>query len=432
MKRLLLLAMLALGVSTWAATIQFDPAPVPLKGTFRVRVAGIQAATGDVVVVNVNTGELVRVPLKPGDGRLVSEEIYALRDCDQIPPEAQYVLHVAVGDVLAAATELEDGLSTTALVAAPQGRPELSLRAWDGTRNMWCPRQGGHELSPGRLLVTVVDPVVDVGCERESVPLALALGDHGTQLDLREEGPAAGRFSAEMELVMEPLGTEVAVKLLHQGSELLSVTARAGLALVLTYGELVVSFPLASLEAALELEPGAMEDVGCQFLIKVAGVEASEVRWFVDGIEQAERGPELRVVRSEPTYPDEIQVIALVRQGDLWDRVQTSVSFVPRTEISFVDAETGEPVSGWTVCTRPIAVKLTQVYDDPTPRVWFGLLGPGCSAQEISLTPQGEGDYLSQAIIPQELGACAGDVLWAQYKDPTCPEDVAYVLLVLR
>lgn len=432
MKRLLLLAVLALGVLAWAATIQFDPAPVPLKSAFQVRVVGIQAEAGDVVVVNVNTGELVRVPLKPVDGRLVSEEIYALRDCDQPPAGAQYVLHVAMGDVLAAATELEDGLSTTALVTAPQGRPELSLRAWDGTRNVWCPRQVGHELSPGRLLVTVADPVVDVSCDQESVPLALALGDHGTQLDLREEGPAAGRFSAEIELVMEPLGSDVAIKLLHQGSELLSVTARAGLKLVLTYSQLVVSFPLASLEAALELEPGAREDIGCQILIKVAEVEASEVRWFVEGIEQAERGPELRVVRSEPTYPDEIQVIALVRQGALWDKVQTSVSFVPRTEISFVDAETGEPVSGWTVCSRPMAVKLTQVYDDPAPRAWFGLLGPSCSAQEIPLIPQGEGEYLSQAILPEELGACAGDVLWAQYKDPTCPEDVAYVLLVLR
>ncbi len=432
MRRLLLLAVLALGVSTWAATIQFDPTPVPLKGTFRVRVSGIGAETGDVVVVNVDTGELVRVPLKPEGGRLVSEEIYALRDCDSIPEGARYVLHVAVGDVLAAATELEDGLSTTTLVTAPQGPPELSLRAWDAARNMWCPRQGGHELSPGRLLVTVVDPVADVGCDQESVPLALALGDHGTQLDLREEGPAAGRFSAEIELVMEPLGTEVAVKLLHQGSELLSVTARAGLELKLTYGELAVSYPLASLEASLELEPGGAEDVGCQILIRVAEIEASEVRWFLDGIEQAERGPELRVVRSEPTYPDAIQVIALVRQGALWDRVQTSVSFVPRTEISFVDAETGEPVSGWTVCSRPIVVKLAQVYDDPAPRVWFGLLGPGCSAREIPLTSQGEGEYLSQVILPEELGACAGDVLWAQYKDPTCPEDVAYVLLVLR
>ena len=432
MRRLLLLAVLALGVSAWAATIQFDPAPVPLKGTFRVRVAGIGAETGDVVAVNVDTGELVRVPLKPEGGRLVSEEIYALRDCDSIPEGARYVLHVAVGDVLAAATELEDGLSTTTLVTAPQGPPELSLRAWDAARNMWCPRQGGHELSPGRLLVTVVDPVADVDCDQESVPLALALGDHGTQLDLREEGPAAGRFSAEIELVMEPLGTEVAVKLLHQGSELLSVTARAGLELVLTYGELAVSYPLASLEAFLELEPGGAEDVGCQILIRVAEIEASEVRWFLDGIEQAERAPELRVVRSEPTYPDAIQVIALVRQGTLWDRVQTSVSFVPRTEISFVDAETGEPVSGRAVCSRPIVVKLAQVYDDPAPRVWFGLLGPGCSAQEIPLTSQGEGEYLSQVILPEELGACAGDVLWAQYKDPTCPEDVAYVLLVLR
>ncbi|MCD5409008.1 hypothetical protein LR090_07330, partial [Candidatus Bipolaricaulota bacterium] len=191
-------------------------------------------------------------------------------------------------------------------------------------------------------------------------------------------------------------------------------------------------FPLAFLQPALELEPGAAEDVGCVILIKVAGVEANEVRWFVDGVEQPERGPELRVVRSEPTHPEAIGVIALVRQGRLWGKAQTSISFVPRTEISFVDAETGEPVSGWSSRGRPIAVRLDKAYDDPAPRVWIGLLGPDCSAQELPLTPLGEGEYLSQPILPEELGACPGDVLWAQYKDPTCPEDVAYVLLVLR
>ena len=432
MKRLLLLAVLALGLSATAATIQIEPAPVPLKGTFQVRVAGIQAEEGDVVVVNVNTGELVRVPLKPVASRLVSEQIHALRDCDQPPEGAQYVLHVAVGDVIAAATELEDGLSTTAPVVAPQGAPELSLRAWDPTRRMWCPRQDGEELAPGKLLVTVVDPVADVTCDQESVPLSLALGEDCAQLDLREEGPATGRFSAEIELLMEPVGTEVAVKLVHQGSEFLSVTARAGLELKIIHGGLALRFPLAFLQPALELEPGAAEDVGCPILIKVAGVEANEVRWFVEGVEQPERGPELRVVRSEPTHPDAIGVIALVRQGSLWGKVQTSISFVPRTEISFVDAETGEPVSGWSSRGRSIAVKLDKAYDDPAPRVWIGLLGPDCSAQELPLTPLGEGEYLSQPILPEELGACPGDVLWAQYKDPTCPEDVAYVLLVLR
>ena len=432
MKRLVLLGTLLVGTIAWAGTIQISPSPVPLKGAFQVEVMGIQAENGDAVVVNVNTGELLRVPLKPEGGKLVSEEIYALRDCDSPPEEAKYVLHVAVGQVIAAATGLEDGLSATSSVAPPQGPAALSLYSWSGERNTWCPQKAEDPLSPGKLLIQVDDPSGDVSCGEESVPVVISVGGEELQLDLRETGPAAGRFTAEVVLVVEPKATNLVVKVVHQGSELLSTEFVPGITLKVTYGTLVLEHSLAQLEAGLSLEPGAREDVGCPVRILVTGAEPDEVVWYVAGMQQPERGRELRLIRGEPTYPEMVPIVALIRQGTVWGKAETWVSFVPPTEISFVDAETEETISGSCPCGRTLKVKLTCAYDDPMPRVWVGVLGPNCSSRALSLVRQADGEYLSEAFSTDELSACAGDVLWAQYKDPTCLEDVAYVLLILR
>ena len=432
MKKLAFLMVLLIGIPAWAGTIQITPSPVPLRGAFTVQLMGLQAESGDVVVVNVNTGELVRVPLRSEGGKLVSEEIYALRDCDPVPEGAKYVLHVAVGHVIAAATELEDGLSTTALVAVPSGQPSLSLYTWDATQGGWCSRKAGTTLSPGRLRIQVDDLTKDVSCEEESVPVSLALAGESTQLDLREEALAGGCFVAEVELVLEPDGMDLAVKLMHRESELLRADFSEDASLTVTYGTLVLKYPLASLAAGLTLYPGHHEDVGCPVQVSVTGATPDEVIWYVDGMEQPERGGQIGLVRTQPTYPQEIPVVALVRQGALWTKAQTAVVFVPPTQISFLDAETGESVSGASVCGRKLRVRLACAYDDPTPRVWIGILGQNCSARELPVSPQGDGIYLSEEFSPDEFSACAGDVLWAQYKDPSCPEDVAYVLLVLR
>lgn len=432
MKRLALLVILLMGFSAWAGTIQISPSPVPLKGTFQVCLMGLQAEDGDAVVVNVNTGELVRVPLVPQGGRLVSEEIYALRDCDTVPEGAEYVLHVAVGQVIAAATELDDGLSATALVTAPAGRPEISLEVWDAGRDAWCPRPGGSELSPGRILIAVSDPSKDVTCDRESVSLVITLGSSQVDLDLREDGPASGTFSAELTLSMEPQDADILVKLSHQGSDLLSTPARPELPLKVVYGDSSQEFRISPLDVALSLEPGPREDTGCPIRVSVQSPTPDEVRWLVDGVLQPEGGPELRAVRSQPTYPDSFPVVALVRKGNMWGKAEIPISFVPRTSISFVDAQTGEEIAGTAACGRSLKVKLEYVLDDGAPQVWVGILGPNCSARELALTSQGEGTFLSEAFSTEDLSACAGDVLWAQYSDPTCTEDVAYALLLLR
>lgn len=428
-----LVLLLGIGVLGWPGTLHIDPDQVPLRGSFVVVVTGVEAEAGEVLVVNVRTGEQVRVPLSQQGGRLVSEEIYALRECDPAPQEAQHLLRVLPGDVIAAATELEEGLAATAVVLAPAGAGELSLDSWDEERALWCPRAPGAPLPAGRFKVTVTDPSQDLTCEAETALLQLRLGERETGIDLRETGPASGAFAGEFVLQITPQDSLLLAKVLHEGTELISATWEKGLALVISYREVSQSFPLTTLQVSLELTPGPREDVGCPVRFEITSPEpVEEVQWFVDGVKQPEGGTELLLIRSEPTYPESLSVVALVQAAGQWGRIETSVTLVPRTQIAIVESETGQEVTAPCDCGTPLQVKLTQVLDDQHPRVWIGLLGPGCTARELTLTQEGEGVYLSEPFVPQELGACLGDVLWAQYKDPSCWEDVAYVLLPLR
>lgn len=433
MKRGTLFLILAVSLSGLAGTIQIIPSPTSLKGEFQVCVPGIQAEAGDVLVVNVRTGEQVRVPLADAGGRLVAGPIHVLRPCDRRPEEAKYVLHVEVGDVIAAATEVEGGLSTTTAVAPPQGEATLDLATWEESVSTWCSHTLGAELLPGRLRVTIEDPTKDLYCKEESINLKLKLGGSETRMDVRESGPATGRFIAELELAVEPSGADLVVRLIHEGSELLSVPLSEAAALNIAYGGLIQTFPVAGLETALGLDPGPREDAGCPIRVTVVVPGyPDEVLWFVDGGQLSEHGPELRVVRDEPSYPALLQVTALVRVGSLWGKTSATLSFVPKTQIAIVQAETGEPIQGAAECGTVLRAKLSFAYDDEAPQVWVGLLGPACSVPRFGLEPQGNGVYLSEPFRPEELGACSGDVLWAQYTDPTCPEDVAWVLLPLK
>jgi hypothetical protein len=420
-------------VGGWAGSLHIEPAEVSLGGSFLVVVAGVEAEAGEVLVVNVRTGEQVRLPLHPEEGQLVTGHVYVVRECDPVPPEAEYLLRVLPGDVIAAATELEEGLAATALVLPPTGAPELSLATWDEGRAAWCPREAGAQLPAGRFKITVTDPNRDLACEPETALVLLRLGERETRVDLRETGPASGQFTGEFVLEIAPQESTLQAKVLHEGTELFSTTLEKGLALEVSYQEITYTFPLLSVQISLELTPGAREDVGCPVRLAVISPEAvDQVQWFVDGLRQPEGGAELLLVRSEPTYPEPVTVVALVQAAGQWGQTEAAITLVPRTEIAFVDSETGQEVAAPCECTTSLRVKLTQALDDEHPRVWIGILGPGCTARELALIREGEGVYLSEPFVPQDLGACLGDVLWAQYKDPSCWEDVAYVLLPLR
>ncbi len=429
MRLLSVVMALVLGTTAWAATIQISPSPIPLRGQFRVIVAGLEAQAGQAVVVNVKTGQLVKVPLEEKDGRLISAPIYALRGCEPVPQGAEYVLPVRLGDVVAAATDLDKGLSTTALVVSAGGEARLVVAAW-GQKD-WHELASGSQLPPGKLRVTVSDPSADETCDRETVPVTIGLGEKTTHLDLLESGPASGEFTAELSLAAAISGQELSIKLLRQGKELLCVPLGPDTALTVAYGELKASYPIAQLDVRLKVDPADKEDAGCPIEIGIAG-QADEVHWFVDGKEQPDTGPTTLVVQAAPTYPEPMTVVAIVRAGKLWGKGETEVTFVPHTEIAFLDADTGEPVTDPVRCGARLKIKLTGVLDDPHPHAWIGLLGAGCSAVELQLSNQGGGVFLSQEFATDSLAACAGDVLWAEYKDPTCPGDVAYTLLVLK
>lgn len=428
MRKAILLVVLAFSLPALAGKIQIDPSPIPLKGTFQVVVTGLQDATGDVLVVNVRTGEEIRVPLEAKGGRLLAGPIYALRDCDDAAGKA-HVIRVQVGDVIVAATELEKGLSVTAVVEVIGGEPALTVERWDEGQALWCP---SPPLEPGKIRIVVEDPGKDVLCEPESVQVTIRLGGEEKDLDAREKGATSGRFVSELELSIERDGPALKAVLAHKGSEFLSTPLAEDMALTVIYGDLAYSVSLPSLAVGLE-STEIVEDTGCPVKLALAEpTDPDEVIWYVDEAERTERGPEIKLIRTEPTYPDGLSVVALVRKGTLWGKAEAKVVFVPHTEIEFVQAGSGKTAKAPCQCDMPLRVKLTSVYDDAAPRVWVGVLGPGCTAKELTLEPKGNGVFVSEPFRPEELSACAGDILWAQYKDPTCLEDVAYTLLRLR
>ncbi|MGC9529886.1 MAG: hypothetical protein ACP5G2_04620 [Candidatus Bipolaricaulaceae bacterium] len=427
MRRAIWLFLLAAALPAFGGQIRFDPAPIPLKGTFNVEVMGIEAETGEVVVVNLRTEDLVRVPLRAEGDRLIGGPIQALRPCDQASEET-IAMQVAVGDFLVAATDLADELSVTARVTTPPAaRPTLTLEDTDGALGP------GKVLTEGSFRLAVEDAGQDVACAEEYVPVELRLGSSRLTVDAVEDGVASGRFLFAFTLQVNPVDDGLVAQVLHGGDAILESPLREGLALEISYRNLRQSFPLGMLkDAKLQAKP-AVEDVGCPIVVTLsAPQQPDQVLWFLGGDKQAERGTKLYVIRSEATYPEGLSVVALVRQGGLWGRAEVGVVFVPPTELSFVDPDTGDELEGPCVCASPIQVKVTGAYDDPAPQVWIGKLGPDCSAQELSLQAQDDGSYLSAAFRPEEFGACAGQVLWIQYKDPTCPTDATYRLLALQ
>ena len=429
MRKAILLVMLAFSLPALAGKIQIDPSPIPLKGTFQVVVAGLQdVQTGNVLVVNVRTGEGIRVPLEAKEGRLLAGPIYALRDCDDAAGK-EHVIRVQVGDVIVAATELEEGLSATAVITDPTGEPALTVERWDEGQALWCP---SSPLEPGKIRIVVEDPGKDVLCEPESVQVTIRLGGEEKDLDAREKGATSGQFVSELELSIERDGPALKAVLTHKGSEFLSAPLAEDMALTVVYEDLAYSVSLPSLAVRFE-STEVVEDTDCPVKLALSEpTDPDEVIWYVDGAERSERGPEIKLIRTEPTYPDSLSVIALVRKGALWGKAEAKVVFVPHTEIEFVQAGSGETAKAPWRCGTPLRVKLAGVYDDAAPRVWVGVLGPSCTVKELALEPKGNGVFVSEPFRPEELSACAGDILWAQYKDPTCLEDVAYTLLRLR
>ncbi|MFH1610196.1 MAG: hypothetical protein ABID40_06185, partial [Candidatus Bipolaricaulota bacterium] len=99
-------------------------------------------------------------------------------------------------------------------------------------------------------------------------------------------------------------------------------------------------------------------------------------------------------------------------------------------KLSFVTADTGLPVTEPWPCTQMLRVKVENISGEAQ-AVTIGKLGPDPRSQELMLEKVRDGVFLSRPIRPSDLGACSGDVLWAQYRDPRGCYTV-YVTLALR
>ncbi len=420
--RILWAGMAILALSAWAAEVQFTAVP-RIGGEFEVRVVGVAEAEGHVTLVNLRTGEVVRLALRMTEGTLTTGLVYVNRPCEA--PRAGAVVAQA-GDILVAATELGGGLASTARVE-PRGRksgePRLTLERWDNEQLQWVP---ASDLIPARYRIRVEDAGRDTSCEKDRAELSFMVGERTFPIVLGETTATSGVFEGELALVIEPKDCSLWVRLLTVEGRLMGEAPAVGVCAVCPVDGEPLRVPLSLFPVELSV-PASGVAVGCCGEVHVKVPETpDEVWWCVDGVRRPS-GPGLSLCAE---VPQTVQVTALVRQGLMWAQVETSVVMWPRAQLSFVDAESGLPVTEPWLCANPFKVKLENVPPGGG-RLLVGKLGPEPQTRELPLSEAVGGTYLSGPLRAADFLACAGDVLWAQYRDPTGCYTV-YVLLPLR
>lgn len=421
MRAVLLLALVA--IPSLGAELRFEPG-LHLGGTVQVRVTGIGDVGGQATLLVLRTGELVTVPLRPDGDGLASAPIRLLRPCDSADGPS---LGVQVGDTVAAATELGGGLAVAARVEPPlraPGEPVLALERWDNEALKWVQ---ARDIVPALYRMTLSDRSLDTTCERERADLPLALAEREFSLPLVEEEGTGGKFEGKFVVALEPRACSLWLSVSTvEGKPLVETVVPAGACLVCRRGDDAIRFPVPALSVNLAPSSPTLP-VGCVGEVRLIEPEKpDEVRWCVDGAERP-GGLALPLFADAPRTAS---VVALVRQGLLWERGQTTVTFVPQVRLSLVGAETGLPAAEPWPCPQPLRVRAEHV-PGPGFTVLVGKLGPDPKAVELALEAGPDGIWLTRAFHPTELGACAGDVLWAQFKDPRgCY--AAYVTLSLR
>jgi len=421
MRWLLVLALMSLPVL--GAEIRFDTGPT-LTGTFRVVVEGVTDTSGQATLLVLRTGAVVQVALQRAGDQLESEAIHVRRPCD---PEGTPFISVQLGDTIVAATELGGGLSATAQVGPRKpgpGEPTLTLQRWDNLEMKWISTE---EAGPARFRIVLADASADTTCEADSVPLPVEVGAKTFDLTLVEDAAASGRFSGEFVTVVEPRNCDLLIRVLSLKGDLLLETPAPEACLACRRGEQTLRAPLSSFPVTL-VPSDLVLSVGCVGEVRVSGPgPVDEVRWCADGVEQAVRGPVLTLYADAPRSR---RIVALVRHGMRWGRAEAVVTFLPQAKLSFVAADSGLPVTEPWPCTQMLRVKAENVSGE-VQAVTIGKLGPDPRSQELTLEKVQDGVFLSRPIRPSDLGACAGDVLWAQYRDPRGCYTV-HVTLALR
>lgn len=419
-----LLVMALVAVPALGAEIAFEQSP-RLVGTFHVVVRGVAETAGQATLLNLRTGETLTIELRSHDGALRTAPIYARRACDE--PRAEAVIMVQLGDTVVAATGLGGGLAVAAPVGprpANPGEPTLSLERWDDLVMKWVSTE---EAGPARYRIVLTDASADTTCEPDSIPLPVEVGAKTFDLALVEDAAASGRFVGEFVTVVEPRNCELLIRVLSLKGDLLLEAPAPEACLVCRRGDQALRAPLSSFPVTL-VPSDLVLSVGCVGEVRVSGPgPVDEVRWCVDGVEQAVRGPVLTLYADAPRSR---RVVAFVRHGMRWGRAEAAVTFLPQAKLSFVAADTGLPVTEPWPCTQLLRVKVENVSGEAQ-TVTIGKLGADPRAQDLALEKVRDGVFLSRPIRPSDVGACAGDVLWVQYRDPRgCY--TAHVTLALR
>ncbi|MCX7750153.1 MAG: hypothetical protein N2320_01060, partial [Candidatus Bipolaricaulota bacterium] len=325
------------------------------------------------------------------------------------------------------ATELGGGLTTAARVEPPRprpGEPTLTLERWDNEALKWV---RARDLTPALYRLALVDRALDTTCEREQVTLPLAVGEKEFLLPLVEEAATGGEFEGRFAVTLEPRGCSLLLSVSTPEGKLLAETeVPAGACLVCRRPGAELQAPITPLPVVLSPSELTLP-VGCVGAVRLVQPEKpDEVRWCVDGAER----PGGTAVTLFADAPRRVTVVALVRQGLVWQRGETVVSFVPQVRLSFVGAEGGLPASEPWPCPLPLKVRAEHVPASGA-TVLVGKLGPDPKVVELALERAPDGTFVTRAFRPIEVGACAGDVLWAQLRDPQgCY--TAYVVLSLR
>lgn len=418
-----------------AEVIRFEPMPQLLQ-TFYVVVEGVPKEEGTAVLLNATTGKVWTLELKRTGDVLKSPALQAVRSCDQASPETIAIEINQVGDLLVAATELGDGASTVAKVGPRVGECMISLEVREG--EAWKPTS---TLGAGEYRLKVEYPACDQTCGQDALlgGLNVRLDHTEITLALEETDKTSGvffwTFSGSFNLDREK--QELTYRITWEDQEL-TVPSVCGVAFRAGGKELVAKVET----LAVEIGPGVAMFIpaGCGAKLQVtAPPEPEEVLWYVPGRGWFSGNTLEFVVGADlaspmPVYPYALLVRVFVRKGGTWGTTQTALTIVSRPELSFIDAASGQPLTGPWPANKTFKVRVAGVTDFVGQNIFvrMGKLGPDPKEREVELRPVQDGLYETEPLSPETWQAKPGDILWVEFCVPAPTVCVISAILPLR
>lgn len=416
MRKLLAIALLCVAVPGLAAQLHIAPSPVHLDGMFRVVLAG-DAEQGTIVTVfNLRSKEHVTLELRADGDGWVTDPIAAMRPCVCEPPTAAARLEVDLGDILVAAIETEGVGPARARVGRAEADPTIELWRLDTAEKDYVEAE---TLISGVYALEIADASESISCALDYLTaVPVALGQRGAHLVLEETDATSGRFVAHFQVHVRPQDGKLRVELIGPDGEEISEPWSEELSFTVQYEgervELQVAppFPVDLSHDRLTLPWGC-----CQEMTIAEPTAADEYVWY-EG--ETQLGNQPWVMLCGDSVKEWTEVRAFVRKGIHWGVAVLEYRVVPQASLMFLDAETGQQAPQPWSRERELQVLLEHVYTEEPPTVRVGVLGEG-DERRLDMNETDEGMWVSDPLRPRDLGAGAGDVVWALYRDPEFP-----------